>query len=311
MLVAPALAAAAWAAYSRLAIDHAVDLPPALDAPLRHRSGPAGTVAVYADRGAGGRPLVLLHSINAAASAREMRPLFQHYRRTRSVIAVDLPGFGLADRGSRSYSAERYIDAITDVLTGEAAGGADVIALSLTAEFAATVAARQPELVRSLAMISPTGLGGHRPAAARRVRQISLGLSADLWRQPVFDLLVSRPSLRFFLGRTFVGPVDRDLLEYAFLTSHQPGAAYAPLAFVSGRLFNHRIADEVYSLLTVPTLVIYDDDPFITFDALPAVMDANGRLQAVRIVPSRGLPHWEKLPETAAALAGFWAALEG
>ena len=30
--------------------------------------------------------------------------------------------------------------------------------------------------------------------------------------------------------------------------------------------------------------------------------------RAVRIAPTKGLPHWEKLPETTAALDEFWAA---
>lgn len=309
VFAAPAIAGAAWAVYSRLAIDHAVDLPPAIAADRSHRRGPAGPVAIYADRRAGGRPLVLLHSINAAASAYEVRPLFEHFRRTRTVIAADLPGFGHSERGPRAYTPELYADAIADVVAAEAGGPADVIALSLTSEFAARVAVRRPELVRSLTMISPTGLGPARVGVERRTDWIHHALAGDLWRQPLFDALVSRPSLRFFLRRAFVGPIDRGLLEYAFLTAHQPGAAYAPLAFVSGRLFDRRIADDVYAALTVPTLVIYDVDAHVSFDELPALMEANGRVQAIRIVPTRGLPHWEKLPETAAALAGFWAAL--
>ena len=39
------------------------------------------------------RPLLLLHSINASASAYEVKPLFEHYRQQRPVYAPDLPGF--------------------------------------------------------------------------------------------------------------------------------------------------------------------------------------------------------------------------
>ena len=70
--------AAAWIAFSRLAIDHAVALPPALPAELCRFSSVAGQLAYYRDTSAQGRPLVLLHSINAAASAFEpSRPLIR------------------------------------------------------------------------------------------------------------------------------------------------------------------------------------------------------------------------------------------
>ena len=56
-------------------------LAPAIDAPVEAlESARAGRVCYYVSRSRQGRPLVLLHSINAAPSAMEMKPLFDHYR---------------------------------------------------------------------------------------------------------------------------------------------------------------------------------------------------------------------------------------
>ncbi|GIS01731.1 MAG: hypothetical protein CM15mP103_02820 [Gammaproteobacteria bacterium] len=41
-------------------------------------------------------------------SAMEMRPLFEHYRDKRPVMAPDLPGFGLSDRPDVLYSSNMY-----------------------------------------------------------------------------------------------------------------------------------------------------------------------------------------------------------
>ena len=49
-----------------------------------------------------GPPLLLVHSINAAPSTAEVRPLFDHYRRTHTVFAPDLPGFGASPRPDRA-----------------------------------------------------------------------------------------------------------------------------------------------------------------------------------------------------------------
>ena len=40
-----------------------------------------------------GAPLLLVHSINATASAAEVRPLYD-YGATRTVFAIDVPGYG-------------------------------------------------------------------------------------------------------------------------------------------------------------------------------------------------------------------------
>jgi pimeloyl-ACP methyl ester carboxylesterase len=40
---------------------------------------------------------MLLHSINAAPSAYEVKPLFEQMRHTHRVFAPDLPGYGFSD----------------------------------------------------------------------------------------------------------------------------------------------------------------------------------------------------------------------
>ncbi len=312
MLAAPL----AWLGYSALGIDHNLPLPPAIDAEQRDFTSPiAGRLSYYVEPRGSGRPLVLVHSINAGASAYEMRPLFDHYRGKRPVYALDLPGFGLSNRSDRAYSPELYTAAIVDLLQLEIAaeGGVDLVALSLSAEFAAFAALNRSELVRSLALISPTGFSkpGGQNAVERSSRrgttdQLYRVFSFPLWSQAFYDLLVSRPSLRYFLQRAFVGPVDQGLLDYDYLTTHRPGARYAPLYFVSGKLFSPDIRDTVYERLRQPALVLYDRDANIGFNALPGFLENHLNWHTARITPTLGLPHWEKLAETTRALDTFW-----
>ena len=57
-------------------------------------------------------PLLLVHSINAAGSAYEIKPLYEHYRGSRTVYALELPGFGHSERGKREYTVRMMTDAI-------------------------------------------------------------------------------------------------------------------------------------------------------------------------------------------------------
>jgi pimeloyl-ACP methyl ester carboxylesterase len=293
-----------------------VPLPPAIDGIRRvFRSGLAGTLSYYADRSASGRPLVLLHSINAGPSAMEVRPLFEHYRGKRPVFALDLPGFGFSERRDRSYSPMLFSAAIADLITSEVNGEAvDIVALSLSSEFAARVALDRPELVHSLALISPTGFSER--ADSNSVERASSGGTTDrvyravafpLWSQAFYDLLASRPSIRYYLKKSFVGPVDETLVNYAYQTTHQRGARFAPLYFISGKLFSPDIRPAVYSRLQQPVLVLYEEDPYVRFDALPAFVAEHPTWQSARIVPTRGLPQFEQLPATTQALDRFWS----
>lgn len=282
-------------------------LPEALDAPrrtLETRAG--GTVSCYFDDSGSGVPLVLIHSINAAPSAIEMKPFFDEYRGKRPVHALELPGFAFSSRDNIDYSPTLFADTINEFIAS-IPGPVDVIALSTTAEFVARAARTKPAAFRSIVLISPTGLGRREPpseAASDRIGRIfrfSL-LSSNLYR-----LLTTRSSIRFFLRQSFAGPMPEALVEYARATARQPGAQYAPYAFLSMRLFTRDAARTLYQPLAVPTLVVYDRDPNVDFERLAEVEAANPRVSSVRISPTLGMPHWDEPRRTFDAINAFHA----
>lgn len=319
MLATGTLAVAGgWILYSKLAIDHDVPLQDAIPAErVAFLSKTAGRLSYYVDRQVSGRPLVLIHSVNAAASAYEMRPLFEHYRSRRPVFALDLPGYGFSKRSPRVYTPQVFESAILDLLKTQVGEPADVIALSLGCEFIARAALAQPERFHSLALISPSGFNP--PDAGRASQQAGVMGASDvlysffsfpLWGRAFFDLIATRRSIKFFLGQSFVGPIAPGFVDYAYATSHQAGAEHVPLYFLSGKLFTPNVLARVYENVHTPTLVIYDRDAFVRFDRLPDLLERNPHWQAERITPGLGLPHFEKLPETAQVLNKFWHGLE-
>ena len=97
------------------------------------------------------------------------------------------------------------------------------------------------------------------------------------------------------------------MIDYAYATSHQPGARYAPLYFLSGQLFTANATEQLYGKLTLPVLVIYDRDPNVSFDLLPGFVASHPNWRAARIAPTLGLPHWEKTGGTVSAMERFWS----
>ncbi len=313
-----------WILYSAAVINHDLPLESAIDAErewfvgkttslLSYYVSHAQPAAASADKPA---PLVLIHSINAAASAYEMRPIFEQYRGKRDIYALDLPGFGFSERAPRQYTPRLFSQAIIDLLEriGEKA---DVVALSLGSEFAARAALERPELFRTLTLISPSGFDrrdNKHPSQAVQQQGVSEFFyrlfAFPLWGRAFYDLIATRKSIGYYLQKSFEGSVDAGLEAYAYRTSHQPEAHRAPLYFVSGRLFTPDILDSVYVNLNLPVLVLYDIDNFVSFDRLPDLADEHRNWKAVRVVPTRGLPQFEKMEIVAEQLDQFWAAAE-
>ena len=313
-LSAALAAALGWIFYSRKYVRHDLDMDKALDADRKDfDSEHAGRMSYYVDASGRGTPLVLLHSINAAPSAFEMKPVFERFQGERPVYALELPGFGFSERADRIYNPLLYQRAISAFLKEVVGKPADVVALSLSCEFAALSAAHDPEEIRSLVMISPTGFTPPRTdALPERARQREAkntaysGLSVGFWNRPFYDLVSSRPSIRYFLNKSFEGLVPEPLVDYAYQSSHQPGAQYAPTYFLSGKLFTPAVRETVYKVLDCPVLVVYDRDPYTNFEMLPAMLKARDNWQGERIAPTKGLPHWERPEKAFAAMQTFW-----
>ncbi|PQJ96391.1 alpha/beta hydrolase [Chromatium okenii] len=286
-------------------------LPEALAAPRQHFLTASGErIAYYADTSGTGRPLVLIHSINAAPSSFELQPLFAHYQGQRPVYSLDLIGFGHSERPDCAYTPARFSAVIAEFLTKVVQQPADVLALSLSSEFAARATLAAPALVHSLVLISPTGFMTRPLPSARAARITHRLLRLPGLSQWLYNLVASRRSIRYFLGRSFVGAVPEALIDYAHATAHQPGARHAPLTFLSMQLFTPDAPAQLYDRLALPVLVIADQDPYITFERLDAFVAAHSTWRSVSLAPHLGMPQWEKLPEVVAALAQFWEQVE-
>lgn len=289
-------------------------LPHALAGERRELDARAGRVSCYV--AGSGPPLLLVHSINAAASAYEVKPIFEHALRRHRVFAPDLPGFGFSDRSPREYSVQLYVNALLDVVDAiEVESGeepVDALALSLSSEFLARAALERVGRLRCLAFVTPTGFsrGSSRPGAGpgetREVPGLHRFLTFALWSRALYDLLVSRRSIRYFLERTWGSrEIDELMVEYDYLTSHQPGARHAPYAFVSGRLFSRNIR-VVYERLATPVWLAHGTrGDFLDFSEVDWVLARPN--WTVQSFATGALPHFERPGEFLSAFDRFLA----
>lgn len=283
-----------------------VALPPAVDAPRdTFATMHLKEVSYYADGPEGTRPLVLLHSINAAPSAYEMKPLFEHYRSTRRVYAMELPGFGFSDRSDRKYSPELYANAIVTFLTNIVKEPADVVAFSLSSEFAARAALVAAERFNTLTLLSPTGFSRRRLPSGKTGKRLHRVFTLPGLGEGLYRLLTKRAGIRYFMRKSYVGEPPEDMIDYAYATSQQPGARHAPYYFLSGQLFTANAAEDIYAKLKLPVLVLYDRDANVTFDLLPEILSQHPNWQAVRIEPTLGIPQWERPTASIEAIDSF------
>ncbi len=235
---------------------------------FRFRSGDV----FYKVRGPqGAQPVLLLHGIHLGASSFEWRKNFSELSQGFRVFAPDLPGFGLSDRPAIEYTGELYTQFVTDFAREIVQQPAMLVARGHSAAFAVGAASLDAQLFNRLVLISPSGIV-HAPIADGRgadgldrqgrllealqapLRQI--GVSAV--GQVPYALLTNKPALAYLLLRQSYASretIDPEVLEHLYATTHQYGARFAPLAFMSGKLDVD--VENAFSMLSQPVLLVW------------------------------------------------------
>lgn len=286
-------------------------LPAAVSGERFEFSTPAGRLSAYTT--GQGPPLLLIHSVNAAASVAEVRPLHERYRASRRVFSLDLPGYGFSDRSARAYTPRLMTDAVRAMVEQIRSrcrpAPIDALALSLSSEFLARAAVESPAMFRSLALVSPTGFSGARsrrgPAGSTYAMPLFYrALRGPGWGGAIFRGLTRPGVIRYFLERTWGGrEIDEELWRYDVITTRQPGAEHAPLAFLSGGLFSADI-HTIYEQLTLPVWMSHGVRGDFT-DYRGRTLVAGRPNWHFTVFQTGALPHFERADEFSSAYDAF------
>jgi pimeloyl-ACP methyl ester carboxylesterase len=187
-----------------------------------------------------GPPLVFIHGVGAGASSFMWRKNFDELAKDFRVYAFDLLGFGSSDKpASASYSADLYVELISDFIREVSGYPSNVIASSLGAAYAIRVADEHPELINAMVLNGPTGSDtlNRRPGMAGAAFY-------GLLQSPVlgtsfYNVMASERSIRDYARDNLFYDhrrVTDRLVTNLYATSHQQGAQHAIAAFLSGYL---------------------------------------------------------------------------
>jgi pimeloyl-ACP methyl ester carboxylesterase len=275
---------------------------------VRETPGPDGTSAVF------------VHGLSGSAT--NWTDLAALLSTRASGTAVDLPGFGLSrPLASRDYTPAGHADALLCFIAGQGRP-VHLLGNSLGGAVALAVAARRPELVRSLTLVSPAMpdlrpdprrvsdprlLLALLPVVGGRARSQLAAMSPRLRAEQVVRLCFGDPSLapEHRLTEAAAEFAARAAQEWAREAGERTGKA-----MVAGWLRGESLWT-VAARVRTPTLVVWGDR-----DRLVAPRLARRTASAIpnaRLLMLPGVGHVAQIesPESVAqAVAGLWDAVE-
>lgn len=206
-----------------------------------------------------GPPLVFIHGVGAGASSFMWRKNFDELARDFRVYAFDLLGFGFSDKpAGASYSADLYVELITDFIREVSGYPANIVASSLGAAYAIRVADEHPELINSMVLNGPAGSD-----ALNRRPGMAGAAFYGLLQSPVlgtsfYNVMASERSIRDYARDNLFYDNHRvtdRLVANLYATSHQAGAQHAIAAFLAGYL--NTDTQSPFSRLTQPVVLVW------------------------------------------------------
>ena len=232
---------------------------------LRHLAGEleppdgsdVGTVRVrgfdvaYTERGDPEAPDVLLiHDIYLGASSEEVARLGEELASEYHVIEVDLPGFGRSERPPITYDPAGFTHAV-ETIVEELLDEPTVIASGMGTAF--TLDALETASVEQGIAISP--LERRWPPA------VGTGILLDtpIIGTAIYDLLASRPSLRYHLEHHFDAPTEHlpdGFVDHTWRVAHQRGASRPISAWLAGELDSTVDTIDVVDRAGVPVTLV-------------------------------------------------------
>ena len=244
-----------------------------------------------------GAPLVFIHGVGAGASSFMWRKNFDDLARDFRVYALDLLGFGFSDKpAAASYSADLYVDLITDFVREVSGYPVNIIASSLGAAYAIRVADEHPELINSMVLNGPAGSD-----ALNRRPGMAGAAFYGLLQSPVlgtsfYNVMASERSIRDYARDNLFYDHHRvtdRLVANLYATSHQAGAQHAIAAFLAGYL--NTDTQSPFSRLSQPVVLVWGkQDATTPLDKAWALQELNPRASLEVFDYCRMMPEQEQ-----------------
>ncbi|MCC5644409.1 alpha/beta hydrolase [Nostoc sp. CHAB 5824] len=249
-------------------------------------------------------PLLFLHNFGGGASAYEWSKVYPAFASNYHILAPDLIGWGESAHPVRDYKIRDYLSTIAEFIIETCRQPVTVVASSLTAAFAIRLAIVQPNLFKTLFLVSPSGFDDFGQGAGRR-------LPLSVINTPLLDNFIymlgaeNEIAVRNFLQSFLFAKsqrVSQEMVEAYLTSAQQPNAKFAALSFLRGDLYFD--LSLYIKQLTIPTVIFWGEKAQFTSIKLGQRL-ANFNPSAIQdfyaIADAGILPHLE-IPEVVIGL---------
>jgi pimeloyl-ACP methyl ester carboxylesterase len=213
--------------------------------------------------------VLLLPAFSTVSSRGEVAEIAAILASEFRVTTVDFPGFGDSDRPPLQYTPELYQQFLTDFIRDVVQQPVTVVATGHTAGYVMQLAQQQPDWFKQIILVAPTWRGplpsmmkGQKPWF-KLLREL---VRSPILGQALYQINTTPSFLQMMYQRHVYATatsITPTLIAQKRQITQQPGARYAPAAFVTGGLdpvTDRATFQSFFQNLPVPILLMIGAD---------------------------------------------------
>ena len=219
---------------------------------------------IYYKKEGSGSPLLLVHTLDAAASSYEWKELIHILSKNYTVYTLDLIGCGKSDKPKITYTNYLYVQLISDFIKNVIGRKTDVIASGISASFITMACNIDATLFHKIMMINPDTFQELYQTPKGTAKLIKRLIDLPLIGTLLFNILYSRKHIDTRLTESYFSSsfISTTIPDVYLESSHINGIGGKYLtSSIKGRYINIQITNALHAIDNSIYLVIGDENP--------------------------------------------------
>ncbi len=259
-----------------------------------------------------GSPVLLLPAFSTVSSRSEVQEIADRLAAQHQAVTLDWLGFGQSERPPLDYKPTLFHHLLQDFVTDVFSEPVAIIAAGHATGYVLQLAQQKPQTCSRIVLVAPTWRG---PLPTMGASQSVAGAVRQLVRSPLlgqaFYKLNTTPSFLSWMYRRHVytdtTKLTPEFIDRKHQITQQPGARFAPAAFVTGALDPVKSRDDFlawFQALSTPVMVVIGEQSPPKSKAEMEVLAELPGVQVKRLPGTLGL-HEEFAAEVAELILPF------
>ena len=209
-----------------------------------------------------GKPILLLHDIQAASSSEEWSMVVQELSKNHRVFVMDLLGCGRSDKPAIIYTNFLYVEIILEFIKSVICEKTFLVVSSNTSQIALMASAYDSSKFNGFVLINPPSIESTGRTPSAKTRFLMQMLKFPMIGSLLYNILYSKRNIEKYFKEDFffnTSKVTDKLLQTYFEAAHlQDGGGRYLEASLSGQFINMDISHALKNL-SLPLSIFYSD----------------------------------------------------